>query len=261
MDQILKNIRDLAGVHGSFVFDSAGRLYAHSAHAVFDAGALEQASQIVVKALDTIQLHYESWETMSVRFSDGWLLLRSVGSGAGGAAEPAPMFLAVIADQTLNFSFANVAIRVATGKIKKALQGGGSSQEFGPPSSRTSGMSFNPGYSNASAPQISQIPVPPQPPGVSSSGLSWSGFASSTTVGSSAVSVADQEASAFLSVCARALAQSVGPMAKVFVKEDVRKATGGAPFSSAHAHMLLALLETHIDDPADRAAFRKKVGV
>jgi hypothetical protein len=48
----------------------------------------------------------------------------------------------------------------------------------------------------------------------------------------------------------------VGPMAKVFVKEAVRGLCGPAPFGREHVLPLIAQLERHIEDPAERAQFR-----
>src|SRR5262249_2914148 len=56
----------------------------------------------------------------------------------------------------------------------------------------------------------------------------------------------DPRAAAFLSACATALAASVGPMAKVFVKEAVRGLCGPAPFGREHVLPLIAQLERHI---------------
>jgi hypothetical protein len=66
----------------------------------------------------------------------------------------------------------------------------------------------------------------------------------------------DPRAAAFLASCASALAASVGPMAKVFVKEAVRGLCGPAPFGREHVLPLIAQLERHIEDPDERAQFR-----
>jgi hypothetical protein len=71
------------------------------------------------------------------------------------------------------------------------------------------------------------------------------------------VSVVDSASSAFLSGCTKALAASVGPMAKVFVKEAVRKVCGERPFSRADGPAVLAQLTAAIDDTDDRATFQR----
>jgi hypothetical protein len=46
-------------------------------------------------------------------------------------------------------------------------------------------------------------------------------------------------------------------MAKVFVKEAIGRVCGAEPFARDHAFALIAALETHIEDPSERAQFRK----
>jgi hypothetical protein len=152
--------------------------------------------------------------------------------------------LAVIADATLNPSFATVAIRVAANKLRKALEGGSASQTMAP------------------APAGSSPPpagIPPAPadsrPELATSGVSWSKTGSS--VGLSRIAVADPASGAFLSRCAKELARHVGPMAKVYVEEAVRRVSPDVPFSLAAAGKLLEDLSGQIEDADDRAQFRK----
>jgi len=88
-------------------------------------------------------------------------------------------------------------------------------------------------------------------------GLSWSGSTTGSGVGSSDVVVIDGASSTFLSACTKALAASIGPMAKVFVKEGVRKVCGDRPFSRADGPALLAHLAAGIEDSDDRALFQR----
>jgi hypothetical protein len=92
---------------------------------------------------------------------------------------------------------------------------------------------------------------------LANSGLGWSGVSSGSGVGSSDVGVSDTASSTFLSACTKALAASVGPMAKVFVKEAVRRVCGDRPFSRADGPALLAQLAATIDDTDDRAMFQR----
>jgi hypothetical protein len=71
------------------------------------------------------------------------------------------------------------------------------------------------------------------------------------------VAVADPASGAFLARCAKELAHCVGPIAKVYVEEAVRRVTPDAPFAMAQARALLEDLAAQIEDPDDRAAFRK----
>lgn len=244
METILQGVLDLAGVGATMVFDGTGALSGHRGHAVYDRALCEQVSGALVKAIETVQLQQEDWETITAQFADGSLLLRSLGDGGGG-----PHYLAVIADATLNPSFATVAIRVAANKLRKAIEGGASSR---------------PGSSSVASAAAS--PPPPPGPGssvhpgdsrpvVANSGVSWS--RGSSSVGLSRISVADPASSAFLVRCTKQLAQHVGPIASVFVEEAVRRVSPEAPFSMALARPLLDDLAGQIEDGGDRTRFRE----
>jgi hypothetical protein len=103
----------------------------------------------------------------------------------------------------------------------------------------------------------------PSRPDLAKAGLAWSGVNSGSTVGSASavatsdVGVADTASSAYLSACARALATSVGPMAKLLVKEAVRKVCAGRPFTRSDGPALLAHLVVAIDNPQDRETFQR----
>ncbi|HEY0194117.1 MAG TPA: hypothetical protein VGC42_23530, partial [Kofleriaceae bacterium] len=86
-----------------------------------------------------------------------------------------------------------------------------------------------------------------------------SGVGNGSGVGRSGteIGVADGASSTFLAAATKALAASVGPMAKVFVKEAVRKICGDRPFSRADGPAVLAHLATTIDDSDDRAMFQR----
>jgi hypothetical protein len=73
----------------------------------------------------------------------------------------------------------------------------------------------------------------------------------------SGVAVADQASSVVLTACTKALARSAGPMAKLFVKEAVRKLCQGRPFSRDQLPALVAELEKQIEDAADAADFQR----
>jgi predicted regulator of Ras-like GTPase activity (Roadblock/LC7/MglB family) len=238
MEAILQSILDVAGVSASLVFDGAGRLVAHRGHAVYDQALCEQISLVLVKAVDTVQLQQSDWDSMTAQYSDGKLLLRNLGEANGQSH-----VLAVIADATLNPSFATVAMRVAANKLKRALAGGSASGlsdtgPGGPPGSSPGAVSPGAGA----------------PPKLSSSGLTWSAAASGAL---SRVNVADPASGAFLTRCVKELARHVGPMAKVFVEEAARRVSPEAPFSMAASARLVDDLGGQIEDQADRLAFMK----
>ncbi|HVI75304.1 MAG TPA: roadblock/LC7 domain-containing protein [Anaeromyxobacteraceae bacterium] len=252
MENILQAVLDVPGVGAAMVLDGGGRLVAHRGRAVYDRSLCEQLGASLTRAVDAVQLQQEDWESMAARYADGKLLVRNLGAVAG-----VQHVLAVVADSTLNPSFATVAIRVASNKLKKVLSGAGASSSL---ASSVGPMSASVGPMSASTPVTGSLPLPPRPadtsPALASSGLSWS---QTSSVGLSRVPVADPASSAFLTRAAKELARHVGPMAKVYVEEGVRRVCPDAPFSLAAAARLIEDLAGQIEDGADRAQFRKAV--
>lgn len=242
MDAILQTLMDLQGVTAAMVFDNAGQLLGHRGHSIYDRALCEQVSGALVRAIDAVQLQQEDWETIAAQFQDGKLLLRRVGA-AGGRTQ----VLAVVADGTLNPSFATVAIRVAAVKLRKLFEGGAASSGVAAGAGSSPNLTSSPGLPNGSQPAADSRPV------LANSGLSWK---TSSSIGLSKVQVADPGAGAFLGRCAKALAHAVGPIAKVYVEEAVRRVTPEAPFAMSHAPALLEDLAAQIDDEADRRQFK-----
>lgn len=252
METSLQSLLDLAGVNAVMVFDGAGRLVAQRGKAVYDRALCEQVGVPLSKAVDSVQLQHQDWEAVTARFADGTIILRNLGDVAGAA-----YVLTVVADATLNPAFAAVAIRVAATKLRKLLGGGVSMSAL--PTSLGSSVGPGPGGSQAGppGPGSSQThPASGSRPGLASSGLSWSRAGGS---GFSAVAAADPAAAAFLTACSKALARHVGPMAKVYVEEAVRRLCPDSTFGLAQAPVLVEELVGQIEDPADRAAFAKAV--
>ncbi|HEX7622978.1 MAG TPA: hypothetical protein VF400_05360 [Anaeromyxobacteraceae bacterium] len=238
MDTILQELLDLAGVGAAMVFDGTGHLAGHRGRAVYDRALCEQVSGNLVKAIDSIQLQQADWDSVTAQFADGKIILRNLGSPGGHAH-----MLAVVADVTLNSSFATVAIRVAANKLRKAIVEGGTAPA----------AVALPAAAAAGAPSASSSQLPGESkPALGSSGLSWSKVSS---VGFSTVAVADPASSAFLTRCAKQLARHVGPIAKVYVEEAVRRVSPDAPFSVSIGARLVEDLATQIEDADDRAQF------
>lgn len=238
METILEGILEVPGVTAVLVVDGQGGLVAHRGRAVYDRALCEQLASKVGKVVDAVQLQQEDWDAVSAQYSDGKLLVRNLGGEAGRTH-----VLGIVADATLNPSFATVAIRVAANKLRKALSGGASS-------SSSLGS-----VSSAPPPVPAAASTPASDSGVlGSSGLSWS---KGSSAGISRVQAADPASAAFLGRCAKELARHVGPMAKVYVEEGVRRVAGDQPFAMAHAPKLLDDLSGQIEDPDDRAQFRK----
>lgn len=249
LESILQGLREVEGVQGAMIVDSAAALVAHRAHSIYDLGVLQQVARSVVNSVDSVQLIQDDWDMLTAHFGDGKLLLRSLRTGG---SKPRRYILTVIADASLNTAFLGVALRVAASKLLVELESG-----TGP--AVGSQVSAMPQVSVPSASHVSgRIPMvdPVRPPEVARSGISWSG-SSGSGVGASDVAVADTASSTYLSACTKALAASVGPMAKVFVKEAVRRVCGERPFSRADGPALIAQLSATIDDSDDRASFQR----
>jgi len=248
MDDLLQELLSLAGVGAAMVFDGTGRLVGHRGHAVYDRAFCEQLAAPLTRTVDAVNLHQEDWELVTAQFADGKLVLRNLATTAG------PHVLVLVTDSTLNPSFATVAIRVAANKLKRAIDGGQGSSQLTPPQRMAS-------TSRLPTQPPSPPPLPPpaasdsQP--LSGSGVSWS--QGSSSIGLSKVAVADPASGALLSRCAKELAKHVGPMAKVYVEEAVRRVCPGAPFSIAFAGKLIEDLSGQIEDGDDRAQFRKAI--
>jgi len=114
MQEILAALRELEGVRGAFICTPAGGVVRHHCRAAHDESLLRDAGSSLVRAIDSIALRHSDWEEISAEYSGGELLIRNL----GGA------FLGVIADASLNASFAGVAIRVAATKLKQQIASG-----------------------------------------------------------------------------------------------------------------------------------------
>lgn len=254
---ILQTLREVDGVQGAMIVDPAGAVIAHHAHAIYDLPVLQQVARSIVNSVDSVQLMQDDWDVMTAHFGEGKLLLRSL---RVAGAKVRRYVLAVIADDTLNVAFLGVALRVAAAKLLAEL-------EAGPPVAAVSA----PAPVQASAVPVAVVHTEPSRPELAKTGITWSGTGSSTGsgtgsgissgsgsgVGASDVAVADAASSTYLSACTKALAASRGPMAKVFVKDAVRKVCGGRPFTRADGAALLAHLSSTIDDAEDRTAFQR----
>lgn len=270
MNHILQSLQELEGVNGAFVSDERGQVLGWHAHSVYDAELIQQVSKFVTSAVDSIKLIQENWESFTGQFTEGKLILRNL---TDTTKADAPMVtLTVIADSRLNISFASVAIRVATNKLKALLGKGipspmvlGSSADITEPAARVvpalNQPSLGPGVGNSMMGGSSgSIPFGrSSPAAVASTGLSWSGLSGSSSTPGSGVSVVDSASSAFLTVCTKALARKVGPLAKVLVKEAVMKVCPDGPFSLDDARELIAELAKHIRNPAESQQFRLTV--
>ncbi len=267
MEAILQTLRGLEGVNGAVVADGGGRILAYQAHAVYDVTLLQQVSRAIVTAIDSVKLLHEDWESVTAQFSEGKLLVRNV--SLQGRGKGADLTLALIADMRLNLSFAGVAIRVAVGKLRSLAESGALSAQpaLGAP---------QPAAAAFSSPQPPVVAAPPPPSGagpaaapaygfprasvpeIATSGLSWSG-GSQSTLSASNISSIDAASAAVLAGCTKALARSVGPIAKRYVKETVYRLWPERTFSKELTPMLANELERYLETPDDAVQFRKAI--
>lgn len=256
LEPILQGLREVEGVQGAMIVDQAATVIAHRAHAVYDLSVLQQVARSVVNSVDSVQLIQDDWEILTAHFGEGKLLLRSI---RVGGAKPRRYILTVIADQSLNVAFLGVALRVAASKLVTEIEANPNPQPMPQGSMPMTSGVMPPPNNTGRIPTMSQ-PEPVRAE-LAKNGITWSGVSSGSNVmsgsgiGSSEVTVADPASSTFLSGCTKALAVSVGPMAKVLVKEAVRKVCGHRPFSRADGEALLETLLQGIDDKDDRAQF------
>jgi hypothetical protein len=249
LDELLQGILDLAGVNAAMIFDDAGRLVGQRGKAVYDRALCEQVGVMLARAVDSITLQNPDWESATAQYGDGTILLRNVGAVAG-----AGYVLAVVADAALNPAFAAVAIRVVSNKARRAIELG---QGLAPSASSSAVFASSVGAApRASTSQV--LGTTPHPasgsrPVLATSGVSWSQAGGSGISGE--IRTADAASAAYLARCAKALARFVGPMAKVFVEEAVRRISQDAPFSLAQARPRAEELAGQIEDGAEQAAF------
>jgi hypothetical protein len=236
MEPILQSLLELAGVNATVVIDEAGRVLGHRGRAVYDLALCEQVSLTLARVVDSFQLQHPDWESIAAQFADGKLLVRNL-----GVLPPhGPCVLVVVADGDLNLSFATVSIRVAANKLKRLAEGGG----------RTPTPTAPPAPW-ASSPPSSPIPLPP----ASSSGVRPPPSAPPRPTPLLGSAGPDPVAAAYLVRCARELARYVGPMARIFIDEAVRRVSPGQPFTMAGAQALLQDVAGQIEDLAGRATF------
>lgn len=244
MEMILQSILDVVGVGAAIIVDSTGSLVSHRGRSVYDRTLCEQVGKTLIRAVDTIQLQQDDWSSVTAHYADGKILLRNLGTFAGKTH-----VLAVVADATLNPSFATVVIRVAAHKLARALEGGSPSQVAA--AGQTASIPPMAPPATTPAPQAASSSPP-----LANSGVTWVGTPGSTA-GLSGISISDPASGSFLSRCVKELARHVGPMAKVYVTETVRRICPDAPFSLAAGAKVIEELAGQIEDADDREQFQK----
>lgn len=251
-EPVLQSLRDVEGVQGAMMVDAGGAVIAARAHTIYDPPTLQRVARSIINTTDAVQLIQEDWDLLTSHFAEGKLLLRNLRVPGPRARR---FVLAVIADARLNLAFLGVALRVAASKLIAAIEASPEatvaigSEPVAAPST------------NSGRIQLPQMPEAPAEP--ARTGLTWSGSnvsaasAVSNVAAVSEVTVADADASALLSSCTRALAASIGPIAKMLVKEAVREVCGARAFTRADAPALFGRLASQIPNAQARATFQR----
>lgn len=258
LEPILHSLREVEGVHGAMVVDDEAAVLAYRTHAIFDdVSVLHQVARSVLTAVESLQLVQDDWDVLTAQFGEGKLLLRSLRT-----AQSRRYILTVIADANLNVAFLGVALRVASQKLVLELEAMANGSQSGPipvafatQPTRTEQSSRT---ERSSRPEMSRAGQSGSWAASSGTGLRTGPIATvGVPTGTGEIGALDSASLSFLSAATKALAASVGPMAKVFVKEAVRKVCGERPFSREDGPAVLAHLATTIDDTDDRASFQR----
>ncbi|MBX2811586.1 MAG: hypothetical protein KTR25_07245 [Myxococcales bacterium] len=252
MRDILNGLRNQPGVQVALVFASGGRLVDFVGNPMYDEELLGEVIGCLNKALESLELVHDQWETIWVGFEDGTILLRSFTTPGAQASE---MLLAVMTDSTANQSFVTVALRVAIQKLRKrpALPKAVNKESMPNESwGRTSPVAPFTIESELTRPVgLADFSVLHRPQLESGPSLSWSGGSQNGAL----VVMGDVAARDQLKAITVALARYVGPMAKVFVRETVRAICRDGLFSVDDGERLQHALAERIESPEDRSEF------
>jgi len=236
MKDVLEMFDKIPHVRGSFVFDAERRLLCGNGGPLYPDEVLGQAARQIAEAMDFFmqtqaQDATPGWENVVVSFSEGVLLLKSLAKGA---------VLAVCAQEQVNHQMLRIGANVAAQRLKIPS---------GPPPAATPPPAAPP----PPAPVVAAPPPPaPAPPPVAPQLANRTPARAAAPMDTATQEIADK--------LTRALAFSLGPVAKVLVKRAVQ---GLAPDGRLRAEQwdeLLRQLEREIDSPSGLAEFRRRIG-
>ena len=236
MKDVLEMFDKIPHVRGSFVFDAERRLLCGNGGPLYPDEVLGQAARHIAEAMDFFmqtqaQDATPGWENVVVSFSEGVLLLKSLAKGA---------VLAVCAQEQVNHQMLRIGANVAAQRLKIPS---------GPPPAATPPPAAPP----PPAPVVAAPPPPaPAPPPVAPQLANRTPARAAAPMDTATQEIADK--------LTRALAFSLGPVAKVLVKRAVQ---GLAPDGRLRAEQwdeLLRQLEREIDSPSGLAEFRRRIG-
>ncbi len=236
MKDVLEMFDKIPHVRGSFVFDAERRLLCGNGGPLYPDEVLGQAARHIAEAMDFFmqtqaQDATPGWENVVVSFSEGVLLLKSLAKGA---------VLAVCAQEQVNHQMLRIGANVAAQRLKIPS---------GPPPAATPPPAAPP----PPAPVVAAPPPPaPAPPPVAPPLANRTPARAAAPMDTATQEIADK--------LTRALAFSLGPVAKVLVKRAVQ---GLAPDGRLRAEQwdeLLRQLEREIDSPSGLAEFHRRIG-
>lgn len=236
MKDVLEMFDKIPHVRGSFVFDAERRLLCGNGGPLYPNDVLEQAARHIAEAMDFFmqtqaQDAAPGWENVVVSFSEGVLLLKSLAKGA---------VLAVCAQEQVNHQMLRIGANVAAQRLKIPS---------GPPPAAAPPPPAPPPPAPVMAPPP---PPPPAPPPAAPQLAPRTPARAAAPMDAATQEIADK--------LTRALAFSLGPVAKVLVKRAVQ---GLAPDGRLRAEQwdeLLRQLEREIDSPSGLAEFRRRIG-
>ena len=241
MKDVLEMFDKIPHVRGSFVFDSERRLLCGNGGPLYPNDVLERAARHITEAMDFFlqtqaQDQSAGWENVVVSFSEGVLLLKSLAKGA---------VLAVCAEQQVNHQMLRIGANVAAQRLKIPATPPAPAPAPAPVPVAPPPAPPAPVYVPPPAPP----PPAPAPPPIATR--------APVRAAPAPMDAATQEIADKLT---RALAFSLGPVAKILVKRAVQ---GLAPDGRLRAEQwdeLLRQLEKEIDSPSGLAEFRRRIG-
>lgn len=231
MKSVLDEINALDAVMGSFIFDEQGTIVSSQMPSIYTS-QLETITQMLLRSFAPQQAEEPEWNLnkLYTRFDEGLLFLRF----ASGK------FLFVLTEPSVKVPFLNIALNVATKRLKDTKKS--------TPPPPTFENSYSPEDFAASA-ASGQWPH-------TSSGHTWSLSQMAAPFGGTPPGAIGEKNVKRLT---KAFAQKVGPVARVFMKKALQQ-LGAFPqtLTIAQTESLLSLLEPHLDTPQEREDFLRQ---
>ena len=134
--QILSGMRDVDGVHGSFVVTKTGLLAGKDLPPMFDDAVLNEVGRRVVRLHDGLCAEGDDFDHCVMRFADHKLYLRSVPSG----------FLCVLSTNGVNTPALKMALTLTSRRVDPLIADAAAALAAGTPSV---------------GPRTSEVPPPP----------------------------------------------------------------------------------------------------